>query len=260
MDLKNYILKQVAENKISQSEAKELLTELKGRLAKKENDIAIIGIACRFPGANNPHEYWDNIVNYKNCITGFPKSRRKDCEAFYKLPYLSQIMANTDLKEDIDFEEDIYVKGGYLSEVDKFDAGFFRIPPREAKFMDPAQRLFLETAWEAVEDAGYGGGKLNNTKTGVYVGFDHTNLSLYKYITEPDQLHVTGSWSGILATRISYIFNLRGPGMVIDTACSSGLVSVHEACQALKNKECDMAIAGGINASFVAPIEVKRAP
>jgi polyketide synthase PksN len=258
MDLKNYILKQVAENKISQSEAKELLTELKGRLAKKENDIAIIGIACRFPGANNPHEYWDNIVNYKNCITGFPKSRRKDCEAFYKLPYLSQIMANTDLKEDIDFEEDIYVKGGYLSEVDKFDAGFFRIPPREAKFMDPAQRLFLETAWEAVEDAGYGGGKLNNTKTGVYVGFDHTNLSLYKYITEPDQLHVTGSWSGILATRISYIFNLRGPGMVIDTACSSGLVSVHEACQALKNKECDMAIAGGINASFVAPIEGQK--
>jgi acyl transferase domain-containing protein len=130
MDLKSYIFKQVAESKLSQSEAKELLLELKGKPSKGNDDIAIIGIACRFPGANNTDEYWNNIVSKRNAIISFPKDRRKDASVFYKLPYFSKITAGADISEDVDFEEDIYVKGGYLSEVDKFDSGFFRIPPR----------------------------------------------------------------------------------------------------------------------------------
>ena len=141
---------------------------------------------------------------------------------------------------------DSYVKGGYLDEVDKFDAAFFRISPKEAMFMDPLQRVFLETVYQAMEDAGYGGQKLSGAKVGVFAGKDHTNSTMYKYVTAADEMQLTGSWTGILASRISYIFNFRSPSMVIDTACSSGLVAVYEACRALNNKECDLAIAGGI--------------
>ncbi|HEX3048180.1 MAG TPA: beta-ketoacyl synthase N-terminal-like domain-containing protein, partial [Bacillota bacterium] len=148
-----------------------------------------------------------------------------------------------------------YVKGGYIQDIDKFDAAFFRITPKEAMFIDPLQRVFLEVAYEAMEDSGYGGLALYGAKVGVFVGKDHTNSTMYKYVTEPDEMQLTGSWAGILASRISYLYNFRGPSLVIDTACSSGLVGLHEACHALNKGECDVAIAGGIHVQIFADLK-----
>lgn len=250
--LKNLILKQIAEGRISHSDAKAMLKSLQGKQEDKVEDIAVIGMACRFPKSKNINEFWDNLIKGENCIGDFPEERKKDSKDFYMNPYLSKVLMDAEVS-DVENLDNSYVKGGYLYEIDKFDADFFRIPPREAKFMDPSQRLFLETAYEAVEDAGYGGKKIYGTRTGVFVGKDNTNFSLYKLITTPDQMHMTGSWTGILATRISYIFDLKGPGMVIDTACSSGLVAIHEACKSINSKECDLAIAGGVSV-FVLPV------
>ncbi|MDF2882505.1 MAG: beta-ketoacyl synthase family proteinphosphopantetheine-containing protein [Clostridiaceae bacterium] len=241
-NVKKYIFKQVSENKLSTIEAKELLKELN---TEKEEDIAIIGMACRFPNAKDIHEYWNNIKNGVNCFLKFPDNRKKYVSPIHDNPHFAEFLSGSSLTED---EKTMLFDGkaGYLEDVDKFDAAFFNIPPREAKYIDPIQRVFLETAWSAVEDAGYGGKKIYGSNTGVYVGRDYTGSTFYKWLVEIDPMLYTGTWEGILASRISYIFNLRGPAMVIDTACSSGLVSIHNACQALKNKECDMAIAGGI--------------
>lgn len=245
--VRKYIYKQVAEQKLSQQEAKQMLVELQGKQEQADDDIAIIGISGRFGGADNVNEYWQNLKNCVCSIEDFPKERRKDTDPLFRNPHLSMFLMGAALPEGVNPEEfDLYHKGGYLKEIDKFDAGFFNIPPKEAKFISPVQRVFLETSWEAIEDGGYGGGKITNTNTGVFVGFDNTAISLYKYITTPDPLHETGSYSSILASRISYLFNLRGPAVVVDTACSSAMVALHVASQSLKKKECEMALVGGI--------------
>lgn len=236
--VKNYILSQVAKNSLSQNEAKEMLLELKTK--PEVSDVAIIGMSCRYSCSENVDEYWYNLKNGINCIRKVPNERLNDIKNVLKIFYNS-ISSRVE-----EMTPEAFELAGYLSEVDKFDAGFFRIPPREAKFMDPLQRNFLETAYHSIEDGGYGGRKLYGTRTGVFLGYDFTNASMYKHTTEPDPMHVTGSWTGIMATRISYIFDFRGPGMVIDTACSSSLVAIHEACRAIQLKECDMAVAGGV--------------
>lgn len=234
--VKNYIIKQVAKNALTQSEAKEMLMELKTK--PEIHDIAIIGMDCRYPYAENTNEYWNNLKNGTNCIREVPAGRLNDFKNIISL------FGGANRSEDI--SPDIFNLSGYLTEVDRFDAGFFRIPPGEAIYMDPLQRVFLETSYNAVEDAGYGGQMIYGTNTGVFLGYDFTNETTYKHTTEPNQMHLTGSWTGIMSTRMSYIYNLGGPGMVIDTACSSSLSAIHEACQALRHNECDMAIAGGI--------------
>ncbi len=235
---KKYIYQQVATKKLSSESATKMLMELKEKENRIDDEIAIIGMACNFPQAKTYEKYWSNIKNSVTSIIKFPAKRRNDTDEVIIEHFTTKIPDNT---------EELYKKGGFLEEIDKFDPGFFRISPREAKLMDPWQRLFLETSYEAMEDAGYGGNKLYGTNTGVYVGRDHTNDSVYKkIINEMDPLVATGSWTGILSGRVSYIFNLCGPSVVIDTACSSGLVAVHTACEALKNNECEMALAGGI--------------
>jgi len=245
--VRKYIYKQVVEQKLSQQEAKQMLLELQEKQEHLNDDIAIIGIAGRFAGADNVNEYWENLRKGVCSIGEFPKERRKDIDPLLKNRQFSEFLLGAVLPKDSNPEElDIYYRGGYLNEIDKFDAGFFNIPPREAKFISPLQRLLLKTSWEAIEDSGYGGEKILNTNTGVFVGHDNTSLSYYKYITIPDPLHETGSYSSILASRISYLFNLKGPAVVVDTACSSAVVALHLAAQSLKNKECEMAIVGGI--------------
>ncbi|MCL6591113.1 MAG: KR domain-containing protein [Firmicutes bacterium] len=243
-----YIYNQVAAGKLTPEEAKPMIMELQdleSHQEKTQKEIAIIGMACRFPKADNPDEFWQNIINQVNCIDSFPKARVKECQEMFAKSHIVRIFNNlsqADLKKEVE-----YLKGGYVNEIDKFDAAFFRITPKEAMFMDPLQRVFLEVAYSALEDAGYGGQKLYGANVGVFVGKDHTSSTMYKYVTEPDEMHLTGSWTGILASRISYIYNFRGPSIVIDTACSSGLVALHEACRSLNNNECEMAIAGGIH-------------
>lgn len=242
----NYIFKQVAENRLSSKEAKALLNELQNSKMNAVDSIAIIGMACRLPHADNVNEYWENILNNTNCIIPFPESRRV-------------------LPKELNLEH-LYPYGGYLDEIDKFDASFFRLSPKEAKWMEPCQRMMLETAFAAVEDSGYGLEKLYGTKTGVYIGHDRVMGKDYRQYCIDMQLNdpliSTGSYPSILSRRISHILNLTGPSMVIDCACSSGIAAVHTACEAIKNNECSMAVAGsafiraiGINDAGMSVIE-----
>ncbi|HEU4962706.1 MAG TPA: type I polyketide synthase [Bacilli bacterium] len=236
-ELNKQILGMVKEGKMGKELAFSLLKELSSRSESLQNhDIAIIGTSLRFPGANNLDEYWNLLEKGESSIRPFPPTRRED---------LSPLIPNVH-----DTEKDPFMKAGYLEEIDKFDADFFRIPHQEAVLMDPYQRLFLEVAYEAMEDAGYGGGSLDGSRTGVYVGADHTHKSNFSYmhmIKNPDFHAMIGSKTGIVASRISYLLNLNGPSLVIDTGCSSAAVVLHAASKALREKECDVAVAGGIN-------------
>lgn len=258
--IRKYILGQVMKQALSQEEAKKLLTELASPVPQEAGstetavpapaiqEIAIIGMAGRFPMANNAEQFWQLLRNGVNCIRPLPEPRRKDFEHVLRNPSYTEFLIGAPIPpDDVPFA---HANAGYLEEVDKFDTAFFGIPPVEAMFMDPHQRLALELAWETMEDAGYGGRTLYGTNTGIYIGKEGTNHSLYRYTTVGNPMKLTGSWESILASRISYLFNFRGPCMVIDTACSSGLVSVHMAAQAIMNGDCDQAIAGGMNASI----------
>ncbi len=243
IDLKQYILQELAAGRIPQEQAVSLLRELKHKNAV-EREIAIIGLGARLPMSSSPDDFWDNLVNMRNCFTAIGRERARITDT-YRNPYYAEFveMVPTEGILDDTLEETL---GAFISDIDKFDAGFFGIPPKEAQYIDPTQRVFMEVAWEAIEDAGYGQNTIQNTHTGIFVGKDYTNTLNYKYITAPDSMKMTGTWEGILASRLSYAFNLKGPAMVIDTACSSGMVALHEACNALRNGECEMAIAGGV--------------
>lgn len=226
-----YILEQTKASNISEQTAYTILNHLKSVHSPESQDIAVIGVACTFAGADNAAEYWENLLQGKNCVGPFPVQRQA-------------LLDNADTLSS--------ASGGYLNHIDLFDESFFRISPKEALLMDPAQRLVLEKAYEALEDAGYSWETLDGSSTGVYIGMDSTFSSqYYQQIDNEDILALTGAVTGIISGRISYIFNLKGPNMVIDTACSSGLVAVHTACKAILNHECDMAVAGGVQISLL---------
>lgn len=200
--------------------------------------IAIVSVACRLPGnVRSPDDFWRLLVEGRDAVTDVPADRW-DAAALFS-PGLDQPdRMNTRW-------------GGFLDGLDQFDAAFFGISPREASLMDPQQRLLLETAWEALEAAGHSVDRLAGSQTGVFVGA-HSHSSDY-YLLQLAQAqgiesHMsTGSAHSILANRISYLLDFRGPSMAIDTACSSSLVAVHLACQSLRTHECDLALAGGVN-------------
>ncbi|HEU4713547.1 MAG TPA: SDR family NAD(P)-dependent oxidoreductase [Pyrinomonadaceae bacterium] len=189
--------------------------------------IAICGIGCRFPGgANDAESFWQLLRDGKDAVTEVPPTRWD---------------ANTN-GGNIRF-------GAFIDNVDQFDAAFFGISPREATHMDPQQRLVLEVAWEALEDAGQPVERLAGTSTGVFLGI-YNNDYAWLQSDAPEDLDVyaaTGGGQGIAANRLSYLLDLRGPSIAIDTTCSSSLVAVHLACQSLRNKECGLALAGGVN-------------
>lgn len=204
-------------------------------------DIAIIGMSARLPKAQNLEQFWDNMRNGIDCVTQYPESRRIDAECYlkYKNPQMKEIK---------------YINGAYLDEIDKFDYKFFNISPKEASLMDPNQRLFLETAWEAVEDSGYGSKRLEGSETGVYVGYV-SGLEYKKFITDVEPSSaiaaVPGNIAAVIAGRIAYMMDLRGPAVMVDTACSSSLVAVHMACMGLRNGDCEMALAGSVKLNFL---------
>lgn len=206
-------------------------------------DIAIIGMAARVPGADSVEALWENLRNGADCITEFPESRKKDIDCY--LTYTG-----------VDQSEIKYLDGGYLENLDMFDYKFFRLTPKEANLMDPSQKLFLETAWAAIEDAGYGGKKIVGTNTGLYVGYGCNPRDNYARMvsdTEPQSglVSIPGNLAAIIPGRVSYVLDLKGPSLLVDTACSSSLVSVHLACNALRMGECDMAIAGGVKVNIL---------
>ncbi|MFQ6017597.1 MAG: type I polyketide synthase, partial [Kiloniellaceae bacterium] len=197
--------------------------------------IAIIGMGCRFPGADNPDRFWQLLAEAGDAIREVP-AERWDLDRFFDPDPERPGRMNTRW-------------GGFLDGVDRFDPEFFGISSREAAHMDPQQRLALEVAWEAVEDAGLARHHLAGTATGVFIGvsnFDYSRLGGHD--TESIGIHSgIGTALSIVANRVSYLLDLRGPSVVVDTACSSSLVAVHLACQSLQNGESQMALAGGVN-------------
>jgi acyl transferase domain-containing protein len=196
--------------------------------------IAIIGIGCRFPGAQDPEAFWQLLRDGVDAITEIP-SDRWDINAFYD-------EAVTPGKINTRW-------GGFLEQVDGFDAGFFGISPVEAESMDPQQRLVLEVAWEAVENAGLAPDKLAGSQTGVFLGIsnsDYTKL-ICRNFSNITAYHNIGNLLSLHASRISYLLDLRGPSVAVDTICSSALVAVHYACQSLHSGDTDLCIVGGIN-------------
>ena len=200
----------------------------------RSSDIAVIGMSGRFPGANNVREFWKNLKNGICSVEEIPEFRW-NIDSYYD-------------EKPRTFGKTYCKYGGYLEDVDKFDPLFFNISPREAEFMDPQQRIFLEESWKAIEDAGYTIEMLNNEKCGVFVGATYSD---YGQLISKSGLNCTseaftGLAPSILASRISYYLNLTGPSITIDTACSSSLVAINQACNSIINNESNIALAGGI--------------
>jgi phthiocerol/phenolphthiocerol synthesis type-I polyketide synthase C len=198
--------------------------------------IAIVGMACRYPGnANTPEQFWDLLISEHEGLEEVPASRWNIDDYYDPDPAIFGKMQTR--------------RGGFVSRVSEFDAAFFNISPREAAAMDPQQRFLLETAWEALENAAILPSNLSGTATGVYIGISNND---YGRLTRTGQSNVdaynaTGNAFSIAANRLSYVLNLNGPSQAIDTACSSSLVAIHQACQNLQNGETSLALVGGVN-------------
>ncbi|GHG07302.1 MULTISPECIES: type I polyketide synthase [Amycolatopsis] len=184
--------------------------------------VAVVGLGCRFPGADGPGEFWDLLCEGRDAVRTAPPGRWS--------------------------AEAAPVLGGFLDDVAGFDAEHFGITPREAATMDPQQRMLLEVTWAALEDAGIAPSSLRGSRTGVFTGIathDYGHLTMTG--GAPDLWTATGAAGSIAANRLSYVYDLRGPSMAVDTACSSSLVAVHHAVRALRDGDADLALAAGVN-------------
>ena len=201
--------------------------------------VAVVGIGCRFPGdVVGPESFWRLLLDGEDAVREVPKDRW-DADAFYDPDPLAPGRMTTKW-------------GGFVSDVAGFDADFFGITPREAQAMDPQQRMLLEVAWESLEHAGIAPDSLSGSRTGVMMGmssWDYTIVNLERR-AEIDAYLSTGNPHSAAVGRISYLLGLRGPAVAVDTACSSSLVAVHLACQSLRLRETDLALAGGVQLSL----------
>ncbi len=194
-----------------------------------DSDIAVIGMACRFPGAGDYTEFWENLEKGTNSIAEVP-SDRWDWREYFGITTNSKW-------------------GGFIEDIDKFDALFFSISPKEAESMDPQQRIMLELTWSCIEDAGYAPESFSGKNVGVFLGacnFDYKEIQ-DRYEEDIATHFLTNTLNTYIPNRISHFFNFHGPSIAIDAACASSLVAVHQAIQSLRNKESEVALAGGIN-------------
>src|SRR5947207_3352548 len=217
--------------------AKELQKEIRASSPAAE-PIAVIGMGCRFPGgANNPDALWERLKRGYDAVSETP-ARRWDAASYFDSDSAAPGKANTRW-------------GAYLDQVDEFDAAFFGIRPAEAVHMDPQQRILLEVAWEALEDAGQTQDQIAGSKTGTFVGLINHSSEYYwlqsSQIEDLDTYSCTGTAHSVMANRLAYQFDFKGPSLAVDTACSSSLVAVHLAVRSLRQGECDMALAGGVH-------------
>ncbi|WP_394832459.1 SDR family NAD(P)-dependent oxidoreductase [Pendulispora rubella] len=218
-------------------------------VASSSEPIAIIGMGCRFPGGiDDPESFWQFLEEGANGVREAPKERWDLARYYDEEPGTPGRMYTA--------------HGGFLTRVDGFDAEFFGISPREAQSMDPQQRIFLQTCWEALENAGIAAETLEGTRTGVYAGIVNQDYAMMQMKDtahgEMDTYFATGHPHCVVSGRVSYQLGLRGPTLSVDTACSSSLVALHLACQSLRLGHSDLALAGGINLLLMPEIYMIR--
>jgi amino acid adenylation domain-containing protein len=222
--------------KAALEELRQRRAEIQALRSSRNEPIAIIGMSCRFPGrSDSPEIFWELLDHARDAVTEVPRDRWDIDHYFDPDPAKPGKMATR--------------YGAFLEHVDRFDASFFNISPREAVWLDPQQRLLLEVAWEALENANLAPERLNQSPTGVYVGitcFDHA-IRISGSSERASGYAGTGSALNMAAGRLSFVLGLTGPSMAIDTACSSSLVCLHLACESLRSRETRMALAGGVN-------------
>ncbi|AMW13429.1 polyketide synthase [Streptomyces qaidamensis] len=214
-----------------------------GTRRSRSEDIAVVGLSCRLPGAGNPEAFWELLSTGTCAITPVPADRLRPASGEAAPAGTAPGLRH----------------GGFLESVDTFDAGFFGIAPREARVMDPQQRLVLELAWEALENAGIVPATLRGSRTAVFVGTlrDDYAALLYQHGARSVTQHtMTGVNRGVIANRVSYHLGLRGPSLTVDSAQSSSLVAVHLACESLRAGESDAAIVAGVNLNILAEAAV----
>jgi 3-oxoacyl-[acyl-carrier-protein] synthase II len=215
---------------------KQLQSKIEALEQAQQEPIAIVGIGCRLPGAESPAAFWQLLHSGGNAITEIPADRW-DVDHYYSAdPNAAGSMTSR--------------HGGFVPHLYDFDAAFFRIAPREAVSLDPQQRLLLEVSWEALEQGGFAPDRLAQSPTGVFVGIcsiDYWQRLLARDRSEIDAYLTTGNTHSTASGRLSHLLGFTGPSLSIDTACSSSLVAVHLACQSLRQQECDLALAAGVN-------------
>lgn len=213
---------------------REAKSQLEAARSRAKEPIAIVGMGCRFPGADSPEAFWELLHEGRDMIREIPAARWSRDAYYDPTPGTPGKM---------------YVQeGGFIDHVDQFDPRFFGIAPREADSLDPQHRLLLEVSWEALEQAGQAASDLQNSQTGVFVGLMGRDYG--KFEENAGQIHTytaTGNGFCFASGRLSHVLGLQGPNMVIDTACSASLVAIHLACQSLRLGECNLALAGGVN-------------
>ncbi len=203
-------------------------------------EIAVVGIDLMAGHAHSALELWEALCRGDNFVRPIPEERKADADAFARF---------------LGLEAADYAEQSFLDRVDGFCPSFFHIPPKDAALLDPAQRLFLQSAWRALEDAGLSKHRLSGSDTGVFVGYTAPEHQYSKILANSDPEYadraLSGTVNSIIASRLSYYLNLRGPAVMVDTACSSSLVAVHLACNALRAGDCSIAVAGSVKYSLI---------